>query len=144
MQRTADDLIVCLPSYLFPNIRAVRPSNNSSASWLGDRLAGIFFALIILTFASSITTFFVDAVSTFVTRYCALIDGLLEAGMGAGVWGVKLNAPLMSTAHRIWLQGLSAARILFPPVGHPTWCYVRRNVGLMMGVSSHNTVRSQR
>lgn len=124
LQHTSDSLLFLLPREVLPNLRRARAQPVKPLSWLGDRLLGIALAVIVLYFLQPLAYFLVTETTSFLMRYNALLERFIELGTGPGVWGVKLNAALISGLGRVWAKFTSVITATLPPPGHTSWIVV--------------------
>lgn len=125
LQRTSDVITSALPALVFPRLRLARSYTQSPTSWIGDRLLGLIIAAWIFFSAPALAALLMAALTTFWHRYSALIDYLIDSGLGPGVWGIKLNAALVGSVGRLWRDYTPLLANVLPPAHSPVWLSVR-------------------
>ena len=82
-------------------------------------------AFVIFISTPMLASFIVAAITTFLSHYCGLLDSLIAAGIGPGMWGIKLNAALISSTGQLWHK-LRALFTYWLPAPHDViWLQVR-------------------
>lgn len=111
------------PAILLPNVRSLLPPA-SYGVWLGDRVLGAILGCTIIYWSSFLAANLIESISWFLLSYYALLEQFIEAGMGPGVWGIKLNAALISSAGRLWMKYVTLLTDALPSLHDAFWAQV--------------------